>query len=89
MPGKNALYDPSERPWYDRIIMGNVHLYTIFVVLLVEVMGIVRFYLIYEDLRYTFECFAIVMFLVSADFVCFSGMLKAKYADPGYLIPKN
>lgn len=64
-------------------------MYIIFIVLLIEVVGIVRFYLIYEDLRYTFECFAIVIFLVSADFICFSGMLKAKYADPGYLIPKD
>ena len=87
MPGKNSLFDTQDRPLYDRIFLSQVHLYTILVVLAIEVAGVTRFYLIFPELRYTIECFVICMFFVFTDIMCFGGMLKAKYADPGYLIP--
>ncbi len=87
MPGKNALFNLSQRPWHDRYLRSKVHVVTVLVVLSIEVAGIVRFYLIFEDLRYTVECLAISFFLLMTDIMCFSGMYMAKYADPGYLVP--
>jgi len=87
MPGKNSAFHLVERPWYDDLVQSNMHVYTILMVLVVEIVGMTRFYFIYPELRYSAECYSLLVFLVIINFMCFSGMLKAKYEDPGYLIP--
>lgn len=87
MPGKNSLFHLVERPWYDDLVQANMHIYTIVMVHAVELVGMIRFYFIYPELRYSPECLTILVFVMFINFMCFSGMLKAKYDDPGYLIP--
>ena len=62
---------------------------TVFLVLLIEFVGMGRYYFIFDDLRFSYECIGTCTFLAFGDLMCFSGMFRAKSADPGYLMPPD
>ena len=71
------------------MLTTKIWLFILIIVVVLEVWGMTRFYLIYPQLRYSFECFLIGSFLLAGDWMTFKGMFRTMSADPGYLIPKE
>ena len=89
MPGHNSNFNSTDYILLDRILIQNVHVGVIVVVTLLEICGMTRFYYIMPDLRLTLECFLLTAFFIFADTLVMTGMMKSKYADPGYLVPSQ
>ena len=89
MPGHNSNFNPANESLLDRICIQNVHIFIIIVVMMLESIGMTRFYYIMPDLRLTLECFLLTAFFIFADTLVMKGMMKSKYADPGYLVPSQ
>ena len=87
MPGRNSLFMAKEQPWLDRYISQKVYIFVMGTVFAIEMVGMTRFYFIMPDLRFTFECFLLVIYFLVSDYFVFTGMLACRKADPGYLIP--
>ena len=75
MPGHNSNFNPAIESLLDRICIQNVHIFIIIVVVMLETIGMTRFYYIMPDLRFTLECFLLSTFFIFADTLVISGMI--------------
>ena len=89
MPGQNSKFRGDEKDWMDRYFAQNVHIFIIYTIFAVEIIGMTRFYFIMPDLCLSQESIFLSTFFLIADFLVVSGLLRSKNADPGYMIPSE
>lgn len=87
MPGRNSNFDPKKLSFLNRLCTTKVHIGLVTMFLFVEIVGIIRFYFIFDHLRFTLESALITIFLIFIDVMVIKGLWATKDADPGYLVP--
>ena len=87
MPGLNSNFNRTNLGLYDRYFMTKVHLFLIFKIFFIQIVGMTRFYYIFPHLRFGLESVALTVFWIFVDFMIITGVYKTKDSDPGYMIP--
>ena len=87
MPGENSAFDPSRYKWYNLLWSTNVHIFCIIGITILQTWGLIRFYYIWDDLRFTAESFIMTSLCAAFSYLAFTALWRCKNADPGYLIP--
>ena len=78
MPGKNSLFDEKRDKCLTRWIAGKVCYYIIFFVIFLETWGIIRYGLMWENRRWTFDTLFWICFFTVTDFLIFHAMWVTK-----------
>ena len=89
MPGKNSGWDPKRDSCLIRWFPSKIWFYIIIFVIIIESWGVIRFALIWENRRYSYDSFLWIGFFIFTDFFIFKSMLITKNIDPGYIIPEK
>ena len=74
--------------WIPDPIRPFVYHITIFGILLLQLSGLTRYYLIQEDRwKYSYWCLFHTVLFVSADLPIFWALTMTRYTNPGHVIP--
>ena len=87
MPGQNSNFQPDATNLKEHLLWTKAHLITIMAIIGVGGAGLTRFYFIFPELRFSLEAMTLTALCIFADYMVIAGLLAAKDADPGYLIP--
>ena len=87
MPGIGSNVDKTKLGEWGEMFASRIHLGIIFVILVIEIVGMIRFYYIFPQMCYGVESMGLTLFWVFADFMIVRGIYRTKDSDPGYLIP--
>ena len=89
MPGKNSNFDPKKVSLFDRICCVHAYLWVAFVIILVQLIGMFRFYWGWQSRRWDIESIMLSIYWVILDVQIIKGLLVTHHSDPGYILPSQ